>query len=510
MAPRKEKGQSSSTRTIIPGYEDILFVDNEQRTRFMSTIERQVKPSRFLCLDALKELGVYTIMKKFFHELHMDKIFKMQYNSNEKIIYEFLSSVHFENNEEDFRDDKLRFRLFNHNHTITKLEFAEHFGIPVPYQKSISDNTAFGHTLWTKMTGETKVSSSQLYISHVQHPVLRLFLKFLANSLLGRPNNHHTRMGDVCLISVALFRIHVDFNLCNLMWAHLKKESVAKGAIVVGGVIMHLATKFGYTDDSPIPDYCLMNISWLGHSGCTSFSHTVYGEERPKNMYNWHIHPKPLKYFLLPNPELPQLHFKTGKPDQHYLFPNALPPHLQEPEQELPQNQPDDEPYEQLHSHPTMSHDFPEQSQNPPPPDFFQQLLEGQQQLLEGIAQMDNRLNRLEEEQRVGFQRLEDEQRAGFQRLEELREADRHRYEEDQHRFYGPMYSFMAQQGSFHTMANPPPPPSWYDPTHWGNFGGSGSGGGGYDDGDGGDTYMGDGGQGSGFGGSYYGGEGGH
>ncbi|CAH9091827.1 unnamed protein product [Cuscuta europaea] len=155
------------------------------------------------------------------------------------------------------------------------------------------------------MTGETKFSSSQLYISHVQHPVLHLFLKFLANSLLGRPNNHHTRMGDVCLISVALFRTHVDFNLCNLMWAHLKKESVAKGAIVVGGVIMHLATKFGYTDDSPIPDYCLMNISWLGHSGCTSFSHTVYGEERPRNMYNWHIHPKPLKYFLLPNPELP-------------------------------------------------------------------------------------------------------------------------------------------------------------------------------------------------------------
>ncbi|CAH9070841.1 unnamed protein product [Cuscuta europaea] len=262
-------------------------------------------------------------------------------------------------------------------------------------------------------------------------------------------------------------------------------------------------------DNSPILDYRLMNIAWLGHSGCTSFSHTVYGEEGPRNMYNWHIHPKPLKYFLLPNPELPQLHYKTGRVEQHYLFPHALPPHLQEPEQEPPRHQPDYEPFAQLHSQHNMGQDIPEQSQNPPPPDFFQQLLEGQQ-LLTGIAQMDNRLNRLEEEQRAVFQRLEDEQRAGFQRLEELREADRHRYEEDQHRFYGPMYSYMAQQGSFHTMANPPPPPSWYDPTHWGNFGGSGSGGGGYDGGDGGDTYMGDGGQGSSFGGSYYGGEGGH
>ncbi|CAH9094127.1 unnamed protein product [Cuscuta europaea] len=223
-------------------------------------------------------------------------------------------------------------------------------------------------------------------------------------------------------------------------------------------------------------------------------------------MYNWLIHPKPLKYFLLPNPELPKLHYKEAVEAPHYLFPHALPPHLQEPEQEPPQYQPDYEPYAQLHSHQDMGQDIPEQNQNPPPPDFFQQLLEGQQQLLTGYVQMnanyttmDNRLNQIQEEQRVGFHRLE-----------ELREANRHRYEEDQRRFYGPMYSYMAQQGSFHTMANPPPPPSWYDPTHWGNFGGSGSEGGGYDGGDGGDTYMGDGGQGSIFGGSYYSGEDGH
>ncbi|CAH9085539.1 unnamed protein product [Cuscuta epithymum] len=256
-----------------------------------------------------------------------------------KIIYEFISSAHFEINENDLRDDTLTFCLLNREYSITKLEFAEHFGIPVPYEREISDNTVIGHALWTKMTGEVNFSSSQLYIIHVHHPILRIFLKFLANCILGRPNNHHTRMGDVCLMTTILFRRAVDFNLCNLMWAHLKKESTAKGPIVLGVVIMHLATKFGYTDNSPIPDYCLMNITWLGNSGCTTFSHTVYGEEHPRHVYNWLIHPKPVRHFPLPNPDLPKLHYNRDVP--HYLFPHLLPPHLQEPQaQNPPENQP--------------------------------------------------------------------------------------------------------------------------------------------------------------------------
>ncbi|CAH9107777.1 unnamed protein product [Cuscuta epithymum] len=84
---------------------------------------------------------------------------------------------------------------------------------------------------------------------------------------------------------------------------------------------------------------------------------------------------------------------------------------------------------------------MPEQNKAFPPPDYFQQLLEG--------------FNKVTNE--VGKYR--EEQRAGFQRLEEQRAEDNRRYEEDQRRFYGPMYSYMAHQGQFHTMAQPPPPP---------------------------------------------------
>ncbi|CAH9101708.1 unnamed protein product [Cuscuta europaea] len=89
---------------------------------------------------------------------------------------------------------------------------------------------------------------------------------------------------------------------------------------------------------------------------------------------------------------------------------------------------------------------------------------------------------------------VREEQRAGFQRMEELRQADLHRYEEDYRRTYGPMYSYMAHHGNFSSMATPPPPPSCYDPSQWGNFGGSSSGGGVCDGGMGDDTTMGEGG----------------
>ncbi|CAH9081165.1 unnamed protein product [Cuscuta europaea] len=250
-------------------------------------------------------------------------------------------------------------------------------------------------------------------------------------------------------------------------------------------------------------------MAWLGHSGCTAFSHTFYGGDQPKNMYNWLIHPNPIKHFLMPSPELPKLLYKLEGEVPHYLFPHALPPHLQESEQEPLQYQPEYEPYAGPHGHEDMDADIPEQPQNPPPPNFFQKLLEGQQQLLAGYNQMNTNYMAMGER----LNQVQEEQRAGFQRMEELREADKHRYEEDQRRLYGPMYSYIAHQGSFQTMVSPPPPPSWYDPTHWGNFGGSSSGGGGYDGGDGGDGGTGGGFDSSfrgGFRGNFYGGEGGH
>ncbi|CAH9075175.1 unnamed protein product [Cuscuta europaea] len=122
----------------------------------------------------------------------------------------------------------------------------------------------------------------------------------------------------------------------------------------------------------------------------------------------------------------------------------------------------------------------PTPPQNPPPQDFFQQLLEGQQALLARFNTMNLNYTNMGEQ----LAQVREEQRAGFQRMEELRQADLHRYEEDYRRVYGPIDSYIAHHGDFSSITSPPPAPSWYNPSDWGNFGGSSSGGGGYNGGD--------------------------
>ncbi|CAH9117885.1 unnamed protein product [Cuscuta europaea] len=107
--------------------------------------------------------------------------------------------------------------------------------------------------------------------------------------------------------------------------------------------------------------------------------------------------------------------------------------------------------------------------------------------------------NYIQLQERVDQYRIE--QRHSFERLEEQRQEDWRRYEEDQRRTFGPIYSYVAHQGSFSSMTTPPPAPSWYDPSQWGFFGGSSSGGGGYDGGYGGDHMDEDRHQGGGLGG---------
>ncbi|CAH9088151.1 unnamed protein product [Cuscuta epithymum] len=529
MAPKRSQPESSNARGPILGYETIRFGPGDHRKRFMAIIKRQVVPSRFLCHNALTQLGLLDGMRELFDRLEMNLIFNMKYNCVDKVIYEVMSSakVVLHDDPAEFLYDKLTFRWLNNEYSITRREFAEHFGIPAPHERGIPESTLDGHTLWAKMTGERKVNASKLSISHVQHPLLRMFLKFLCNSLLGRPNNHHTRMGDVAILTLALFHRPTEYNLCNLMWDHLEEACKKTGNIVVGGVVMHLVSKFGYTDNAPIHPDCLMHIGWLSNAGLISLGNKDHnGNQR----YRWHMkYPEPTKYFPLPCDELPKLRYRMATFEiPHYLLPNNIPPHLQDqanPPEEQPEHHPDQADNQ---GHEDVHNALPDPPQNPPPQDFFQQLLAGQQSLLAGFqtmsldytkmgrqfTQLQEELGQYRAEQQARdrqFDAFRTEQQSAFQRMEEQRAADMQRYEDDYRRMYGPTYSYMSHIGGFASMSSPPPAPSWYNPSDWGNFGGSTSGGGGYD---GGDTTMGEGGgdymQGSGFGGGYYGGEGGH
>ncbi|CAH9071117.1 unnamed protein product [Cuscuta europaea] len=84
----------------------------------------------------------------------------------------------------------------------------------------------------------------------------------------------------------------------------------------------------------------------------------------------------------------------------------------------------------------------------------------------------------------AGIQQLNLNQTAMNTRIEDLYSAYQ-RVEDDQRRAFGPMYAYFDQQGYFSHMPTPVQHATWYDPSHWGNFGGSSSGGGGQAGGDG-------------------------
>ncbi|CAH9059435.1 unnamed protein product [Cuscuta europaea] len=96
--------------------------------------------------------------------------------------------------------------------------------------------------------------------------------------------------------------------------------------------------------------------------------------------------------------------------------------------------------------------------------------------MLNGLNTLNLNYTQLSEEvghyrEKVGHYR--EEQRQSFERIEK-----------NQHRIYGPVFIYFNQQGLFSIFSTPPPPPTCYDPTCWGNFGGSSSGGDGHGGGD--------------------------
>ncbi|CAH9099756.1 unnamed protein product [Cuscuta europaea] len=378
-------------------------------------------------MNTLDELEILAMMLQLGELLGMSKIFGLKYNPNDELVYEFLGSVERIKYDNDDREDKLTFRLFNKSHSITKREFAEHFGLPVPPQNAQEPDTGYGFELWKKMTGEMNFSSKNLVITHVQHPVLRIFLKYLVSFVFGRPNNHQARIGDICILANAVFDIPpFHYNIVNRMWEHLYKECTAQGKNWIGGVILHIATKFGYVDNAPIAEFCLFDITHLGNSKDIKFSHRDY---KGKIFYKWSIFPKPTRYFTIPSEGLPTIPFRLEPPlVHHYCLPPAIPPYFQNQEDEPAQEQA-----------PPILEDIPAPPHDQPHYDPYQtQVLENQRALLEGLRDLSFRVNRMDEDNR---------------------------------RAIAPIYAYHHQQGHFSSMRPPVQHPSWYDPSQWGNFG---------------------------------------
>ncbi|CAH9123285.1 unnamed protein product [Cuscuta epithymum] len=476
MAPKKSKASSSRGNQEIapvPGFESVKFNTEVHKKRFIEQIKREVKQSRFICITTLLSFMLDAIMREIFTNIGMLRIFEMQYVTYPHLVYEFFSSFKQIANVDDHAESRITFRLLNENRSLTKREFAQHFGLPL-FNEEREHDTFVGVEMWQRMTGQVDVELRHLSVNRVQHPVFRIFLKFLSNCFLGRPNNHHTRVWDVCILGQAVLPGPDHVDVASILWDHFKTVATSTGTIRVGGLITHLATLYGFVDPGPITSAQLVCTSWLlKNTKDIVFSHKTPGGV---DIYNWLIDPPHPIYTQIPSADLPLdlLNHQIGD-GHHYCLPGRIPLHYQ---QEQPQQ---DQP---AHEPPPL---IPEQPQPTPNAHqyspFEQEMLNSMNALNLNYTQLREEVVSYRTEQRQSYERIEEQRQADWRRYEE----DRRRDQEDQRRTFGPIYSYVAHQGAFAAMTTPPPAPSWYNPTEWGYFGGSSSSGGGGDDGYGGD-----------------------
>ncbi|CAH9091034.1 unnamed protein product [Cuscuta europaea] len=417
-----------------------------------------------MCLTTLVLLWIDTVMRDIFARIGISRMFEMQYVTYPHLVYEFFSSFAYTKDVNDHANDIITFRLLNEDRSLTKREFVQHFGLPW-FDEARTYDSLVGYELWRRMTGKNVVDLSKLSVNRVQHPVFRLFLKFCSNCFLGRPNNHHTRIWDVCVLAQAVLPGPNQVDVATILWTHFNNVATSTGLIAMGGLITHLATLYGFIDPGPITSRHLICTEWLLQKTLDLVpSHTT---PTGAHIYNWRILPHTSIYLQIPSADVPLdiINHQIGD-GHHYCLPGAIPDHYEEPIHD----EDDEEP-------PII----PEQ---PQPQAFHYTHFE--QQMLDNMVTLNQSIVRMEEQRQADWRRYEE---------------DRRRSEEDQRRTFGPIYSYIAHQGSFSSMTTPPPAPSWYDPSQWDFFGGSSSGGGGYDGGYGGDHMDEDGHQGGGLGG---------
>ena len=65
------------------------------------------------------------------------------------------------------------------------------------------------YVIWRKITEKQEFDPKHLTIANVQHPVLRIFLKFLSTTLFARHDHSASRLNHIAFLAHAL-RSNVD------------------------------------------------------------------------------------------------------------------------------------------------------------------------------------------------------------------------------------------------------------------------------------------------------------
>ena len=134
MAPRRqrrrERTPSPQQEPVIEPDEDypnIVCKNEDQRDKFQNLKERLIIPTRFICANVLRNLGLFEYAMHFFRAIGMSFMFNMHREIYAELLLEFLSSLTI--TQDVYGETSFYFRIDGIERQLTTTKLADLFGL---------------------------------------------------------------------------------------------------------------------------------------------------------------------------------------------------------------------------------------------------------------------------------------------------------------------------------------------------------------------------------------------
>nr|ABD83284.1 Fgenesh protein 35 [Beta vulgaris] len=244
-----------------PQYPEIIFQDEEHREKFLRFKKREVLPTRFLDVELLSKLGLTADFKEFMKVLGMEAL----YNSD-KARAGPVTHVHF--------------RLLNQEHSLSLREFAGVLRLQVRVDYYPPDHFKMADTYVMLTWDPTPFDIQHCHWANFHHPIFSIWIRFMAQTLLGRFEGHLVRGAE--LVAIASYiakgsREQFQYNLAHHVAIQFERISNSlpkprddgswtSRRLVNGGLITLFAPQiagFDETQRTPVLGPTLIDLTYL-------------------------------------------------------------------------------------------------------------------------------------------------------------------------------------------------------------------------------------------------------
>ena len=134
MAPRRQRRReitpSPQQELVIKpdvDYPNIVFRNEDQRDKFQNLKERPIIPTRFICANVRRNLGLFEYAIYFFRVIGMGFMFNMHRETYPDSVLEFLSSLTI--TQDDYEETPLYLKIDGIERQLTMTDLADLFGL---------------------------------------------------------------------------------------------------------------------------------------------------------------------------------------------------------------------------------------------------------------------------------------------------------------------------------------------------------------------------------------------